>query len=565
MRAAAAQGVAVAQAGAGGRERAGRAHRRDLALVALAGALLFLPGLGVRDLWNPDEARYAEVAREMRLAGSYAVPRLNGEVYSHKPPLLFWSILAASTLTGGVGETSGRLPSALAAIGSLVLVYRLGLRLFNRRAAWIAAAAFGTCFKILWQGRFGQIDMLLTFLVTLAVWFWVRGWTEGRPRLYYLFFAAAGLATLAKGPVGLLPPLLSILVFLAWTRQGGEIRRLRIGRGLLLWAAVVLAWLVPAGLATGDEYLRQIVFKQNVTRYADPWHHFQPPWYFLGVVPADFFPWSFLLPAGLALGWRARRDPSPEGRAALFALCWVAVTVLFFSISPAKRSVYVLTMYPGMALLVGAALDRMEGDLRKARRWAGWPLAALAVLVLLILAALPVAGLGRPEVVPLGGAAFVWMLAASLLPLAAGAALAAPAAFAGRLARAVGCLAAGMTVFWLTAYLLLVPRFDVVKSARGMSRELVARMGPGEPYAIYPRLDSTFLFYSGRLAVEVTGEKELLDYARRPGRVWLLIQRDDLARAEKKLGHPLPLIEVARDADLLEGYVLMTSPGPQRR
>ena len=67
-------------------------QRRDLLVLALLGALLFLPGLGRRDVWNPDEARYAEVAREMRLSGSWAVPRLNGEVYTQKPPLFFWAI-----------------------------------------------------------------------------------------------------------------------------------------------------------------------------------------------------------------------------------------------------------------------------------------------------------------------------------------------------------------------------------------------------------------------------------------------------------------------------------------
>ena len=121
-----------------------------------------------------------------------------------------------------------------------------------------------------------------------------------------------------------------------------------------------------------------------------------------------------------------------------------------------------------------------------------------------------------------------------------------------------------MAVFWLAIYLALVPRFDAVKSARGLSRELVTRMGPGEPYAIYPRLDSTFLFYSGRFAEEISGERELSAYARRPGRVWLVIQRDDLAEAQEKLGRPLPMTEVARDADPLEGYVLMTNRPVER-
>ncbi|HWN43239.1 MAG TPA: glycosyltransferase family 39 protein [Thermoanaerobaculia bacterium] len=532
--------------------------RRDLALLALLGALLFLPGLGSRDLWNPDEARYAQVAREMRLESSYAVPRLNGEVYTQKPPLFFWLIIASSLLTGGVGEVAARIPSALAAIGTLILVFRLGERLFNRRAGWIAAAAFATCYKILWQGQFGQIDMLLTFLVALGVWFWVRGYTENRPGLYPLFFVATGLATLAKGPAGFLPPLLAIAAFLLITKDRTELRRMRIGLGFLIWAAVVLAWLIPAGLSGGREYLDQIVFKQNVTRYAEPWHHFRPWYYYLSVIPPEFFPWSFLLPTALVVGWKSVDQKSGERKGYLFALCWMVVTVLFFSISPAKRTVYILTMYPAMALLVGAALDRIAAEWPRFRRWAVWPLGILSILALLVTVALPIAGRGREEAAPLGGDLFVWQLTLALLPLLAGALYAWWQARDGRLPRAAAGLAAGMGTFGLLATLFLIPKFDVIKSTRPISRELLARMRPGETYGIYPRLDSTLVFYTGRFAVELNSKQKLLDYASRPGRVWVLAQRDDLA----KLDEPLPLKSVATDADIWEGYVLLGRPEP---
>ena len=522
--------------------------RKDLVLLALLGALLFLPGLGSRDLWNPDEARYAQVAREMRQEGSYALPRLNGELYTQKPPLLFWLIIASSFLTGGVGEVSARIPSALSAIGTIILVFRLGERLFNRRAGWIAAAVFATCFKTVWQGRFGQIDMLLTFLVALGVWFWVRAYTEDRPGLYPLFFVATGLATLAKGPAGFLPPLLSIVAFLLITKDREQLRKMRIGTGLLLYAAVVLAWLVPAGLAGGREYLDQIVFKQNVTRYADPWHHFQPWYYYLKVLPADFFPWSFLLPTAFAV--------KGERRGWLFAVCWMVVTIVFFSISPAKRTVYIFTMYPAMALLVGSAVDRIASEWPARRRWAVWPLGLLALLALLITIAIPILGRDMEELEPLGGDRLAWQVMLAFLPLLAGALYAWWQSRDGRLPRAAAGLAAGMGTLAVLASLFLIPRFDLVKSARGMSGELLARMGPGDTYAIYPRLDSTFLFYTGRFAVELDSEPKLLEYASRPGRVWVLAQRDALAR----LDEPLPLQPVAADADIRKGYVLLGKP-----
>lgn len=530
-------------------------RRRDLLLLAFLAALLFLPGLGRRDLWNPDEARYVEVAREMRLLGTYAVPHLNGRMYTEKPPLLFWLIDLSAALTGRLTETTARLPIAFSAIGAILLVYRIGDRLFSRRAGWIAAAAFATCFKILWQGRFGQIDMLLVCLVTLGVWFWVRGFTEGRPGFYRLFFVAAGFATLAKGPVGLLPPLLSILVFLAVTKNWQEMKRLRVGTGFLIWAAVMLCWLVPAGIAGGREYLEPILFKQNVTRYANPWHHFQPWYYYLTVIPADFFPWAFLLPTAIRTGWK--RTSGKERQSFLFALCWMAVTVAFFSLSPAKRTVYILTMYPAMALLVGAALDRIAAEWPRERRWVVIPLGLVAVLLLLVVAALPIAGRGRPEAAPLGGDRFVWEVLAALLPAALGAVAAWWISRSGRVGRAVGTLAGGLAATAVILVLFLVPRFDVVKSARRLSGILTARMAPGETYGIHPRLDSTFLFYTQRFAENLNSEEKLRAFVNRPGRVWLLIQRDDLARVDPPLP---PMREVARDADEKEGYLLLTKP-----
>ena len=501
----------------------------------------------------------------MRLLGEWLVPHLNGEVYTQKPPLLFWLMNLASLVTGELNEWAARLPSAVAAVATVLLTYRIGRRFFSRRAGWLAAAAFATSAKVLWQGRFGQIDMLLTALVAAAVWVWVRGYTEGRPRLYPLFFLFAGLATLAKGPAGLLPPLLAIVVYLLVVRERGELRRMRIGLGLLLWAAVVAAWLVPAALDAGPAYLRTMILEQNLTRYADPWHHFRPFWYYLWVLPADFFPWFALLPTALVVGWKRLRTAG-EGRARqgyLFALCWMVVTLVFFSASPAKRTVYVLTMYPAMALLVGAALDRAAGrwrELSKGERRAFlWPLGAVAAFALLVAAAVPVAApLHAADLVPLGPRLLA-EVAVGFALLAAGALAAWWLARRGRVPAAAGALAGGTAALGLVVFLLSVPRLDAGKSARPLSGLLVERMAPGEPYAMYPRLDPAFLFYTGRFSEPVHCEAELRELVRRPGRKWLLIERDDLARVQES-GGPLPLVEVARDRDPREGYLLMTDP-----
>jgi 4-amino-4-deoxy-L-arabinose transferase-like glycosyltransferase len=527
--------------------------RRDLLLLGVLAAVAFLPALGRRDVWNPDEARYAVVAREMREAGSWALPRLNGEVYSQKPPLFFWAINGAALLTGEVDETASRLPSAVAAVAATLIVFALGYRLLGRRAAWLAAIAFATCFKVLWQGRFGQIDMVLTALVALEVWWFVRGYLERRPGFYWLFFLTGGVATLAKGPAGFLPPLLAVVAFLLVSREPDELRRLRIGRGLLVWAAVVIAWLLPAALAGGVEYIEQIVLRQNLTRYANPWHHHRPWYYYLAVVPTEFFPWSILLPAAVALG---RRTEGPARQGVRLAACWAVVTLVFFSISPAKRSVYVLTMYPALALLVGAALDHAAALWPRGRRWVTAPLAALTVAVAVAVVALAGWGPARPEAAALGGPPFVWLVVAAWLPLLLGTFLAWSAARRGRVTRAAAALGGGMVAMMLLLAFAVIPRFDTFKSARAMSATLLAHLQPGDEYGIYRRLDATVLFYTRRNAVPIRNATEMRAFIARPQRVWLLARSDDWAQ----LASPPPLVEVAREEDPYYGYLLLTRP-----
>jgi 4-amino-4-deoxy-L-arabinose transferase-like glycosyltransferase len=530
-----------------------------LLLVVLALAIL-LPGIGARDLWNPDEPRYAEVAREMREDGHWLVPHVNGRLYSEKPPLQFWAIAAASLLTGGVDEVSARLPAVLAAVATLLLLFGLAERLFDRRVAWWSALVFLTSSRILWQGRIGQIDMLLIALVTAAMYCFVRGLVEERPGFYRLFFVFAGLATLAKGPVGLLPPLLAVLIWGFASGRRDVLRAMRIPTGLLVWAAVVLAWLGPAIAVGGREYFDVIVFRQNVTRYAEPWHHFQPWYYYLTVVPADFFPWSFFLPGAIWIGWR--RVFGVARRGVGLALAWMLVTLVFFSVSSAKRTVYVLTMYPAMALLVAVSFAEIESSWPRLRRFLTVPAALLALIATLA----PVAGFVAVRfyrarladrlagLEPLGPGLLPVLLAIGLV-LAVASQLAWLAARRGRPRSLVHSWTWGLALAAMAASVLVLPRFDAVKSARPLADRLIELAPPGEAWAIWPRLDAPFVFYTRRYAVELAGEAELAAFARRPERVWLLITKPEVAR----LGASLPLVEVARDDHRREGYVLLAS------
>jgi 4-amino-4-deoxy-L-arabinose transferase-like glycosyltransferase len=515
-------------------------RRRDFLALALLGAMLYLPALGSRDLWNPDEPRYGEVAREMVASGEYVVPHYNGRLYTQKPPLMFWSMAASGFVLGELDETAVRLPSALSAIGAVLLVYALGRRLFDRRAAWLAALAFATCSKVLWLARFGQIDMLLTFLVLCAVACWMKGRLDGRPAYSYLFFVFAALATLAKGPVGLLPPLLSILAFLLLTLDREGFRGLLLGRGLVLWWGVLVLWLAPALLLGGDEYSRDILLRQNVTRYVNPWGHYQPPWYFLQVLPVDFLPWSLFVPAAIV----ARRALDLERRRHfLFLVCWVVVTVLFFSVSPGKRTVYILTCYPALALITGAGLaawSRGAIAARSSGRWLAGPAAGFALLLWIVAFAAPSASrftelpsFARPLLVP---------VAIGIGALAAAATIAALFAWRRRVVPMAGSLALGLALTTIPMFAWLLPRLDPELSLRSLASVIRDDLPEGHTLASYHEMEGGLLFYGAPFAREIADADELkAALAEEPG-LWLVVDPDDRGG----LTWPLDLPVVAR-------------------
>lgn len=534
---------------------ADRCGRRDAFLLIALGVALFLPGLGANDLWNPDEPRYAEVAREMLQSGEYLVPHFNGQLYTQKPPFFFWTICLMATLFGRLDEWTVRLPSLLAGVLTLPLISGMGRRLFNRRAGLLAALVFATCVNVSSQVRSAQIDAVLFAWVTLAMWAWVRAEREQKPAWIWLFWFAAGAATLAKGPVGLLPPLLSILAWIALTRDRAALRRLRLGWGLLVWASVVSAWLVPALLHAGREYFDAIIVRQNLQRFVDPWGHLRPWYYYLSILPTNFFPWFFFLPSAAVLAWRRLYQPAMRF-GLTWSSCWVVVTLVFFSLSPGKRTVYILTMYPAMALLIGAGMDRLiDGAAGLSRRWLVWPSALLAAMTLAVAVAVPWWGRGQAALVPLGKG-YLYLVSLTVLLLASGTLAATYLVWRRRTTAALASLFVGAAVFGLVYNLHVRPPFDALKSARPMALYLMERAAPNEPYGIFPRVDAAFVFYTGRYAVELKSVESVREFAARPERVWLLIERDEM----KRFDPPLPLIEVARDLDPLEGHILLTQP-----
>lgn len=327
-------------------------------LIAL---IVLSAGFGLRDPWPSDEPRFALIAKQMVESGEWLVPHRGSEPYPDKPPIFMWSMAASYWLIGDM-HFAFLLPSLLAALAVLLLVYDIGRRLWNRQAGLWAAGALLTAAMFSMQAHQAQIDMMLCFWTTLGIYGLLRHFISGPAwRWYYIAFAAMGFGIITKG-VGILP----VLMFLPWAiariRRWPDAPPLAAGMsGAALWALgpvmMLLAigvWLAPMLWHVNDigtpallEYRDNILFKQTIERYGSAWHHHQPWWYFGPQALVLWLPLTLLLP-WLAIEWK--RALGKRSTPHLLLLGWVLLVFVFFSLSSGKRGVYILPALPAFAL-----------------------------------------------------------------------------------------------------------------------------------------------------------------------------------------------------------------------
>ena len=341
-----------------------RFPRRDLLLFLSIALVLIGAGIGLRDPWPADEPRFALMARHMVESGNWLFPMRGNELYSDKPPLFMW-MQAVSYLLVGNWRIAFLLPALLAALGTLVLVYDIGRRLWNHRIGLHGAYALLFAIQFAWQFKKAQIDPVVTFFIVLACWALLRHFLLGpRRALYGLGWFSAGLGTITKG-VGVIALLMCLPALLAralgWRHLAPPPARWRwVPIGWPLFLLAVGLWIVPMLLAvdaSSDPALRayadDILMRQTAGRYANSWHHHNPPWYFGGVMLTLWQPLVLALPWAIPAWWRRlkRRDARY-----LLPLGWVALVLLFFSIPSGKRDLYILPALPMFCLALAPLL-----------------------------------------------------------------------------------------------------------------------------------------------------------------------------------------------------------------
>lgn len=487
--------------------------------------------LSNRALWFSDEVRYANAYQNLIQHGKWMVLSLNGQPYPDKPPVYFWFLWLLDTLTPADMPQIFFLGTACSGLFFLFAAYWLARTLdLNRAVSLGAILILLSNFLLAGLFHYSRMDLMFATLIVLAHGCFYKAFTEKtQGRWPLLAFLLGGVATLVKGPLGFIFPLLTATVWLAWR---GELKKLftrRMALGLIAMLGLLSAWVIGVILTEGPHFLLDTVLgKHVIQRATHTFHHRESIWYYFIALPLAWLPWTlavFATPVRQYLSlshwgglWADRKQAGPR------AFLWImfAAILVFLSSLSGKVLIYILPMFPPLAILTADFLLK-EGQSHTARLWT-----LVAGLWLVAGAGLLVAGDLLPFPVPLRGLG----IAACVL-LAGGAAIFFLRAKGNRACLLASTLA--LTIWLYPVGLLVAPSLDNAMSPKRQAKIIKEYATQGfKPYA-FKIYSGIFTYYAGYDFAETDHLEKLVSSVKDKGKVVLSVREKHWPRLKKQL------------------------------
>ena len=341
-------------------------------LVAFLAVAAMAPGMAM-PLFEPDETRYALIPREMLQANDLVMPRLDGEHYFDKPPLLYWMIAGVYQALGD-SPACARLVPAASMVGTTLLALGFGAATVGPVAAFRAALVLAVSPGFATMGRLLLMDGPLTLWVLLAqgALFLALRNGELKPGWWLLSAMAATLGIMTKGPISL------ILVLVPWIthRWLSGLPGPGWRRWTAWWLVVVslsLPWHVVVAIRD-PEFLRHYLLEHHLLRFLQPFDHVRGTFFYVPVALLALFPLSLLLPwtgAFLVSGRKIEADArTPD--AGYWFWC-AAVCLVFFSLSGCKLPTYIMPALAPLAMVLAVQSTTLPPALARLGFAAGAP------------------------------------------------------------------------------------------------------------------------------------------------------------------------------------------------
>ena len=492
-----------------------------LALVFLC-LFLFIFHLGPRPIWDIDEGMHASTSKDMVLSGDWVTPTFNGKSFYDKPVLHNWFV-ALSLLVFGFTEFAARFPAALLGLGCVMLTYLLGREMSSPKVGFVSGVILATNGEVIILSRTVVHDISLGFFVTLALLSFYMGFKNEKHRRCYvlLFYASSGFAVLAKGPLGVLLPVLIAGIFLLLQGKMRFLREMVSGWGILIFLAIAAPWYVLISLNNKD-YAGYFFIHQNLMRFLSPRaQHHAPFYYYFPALLGGFFPWSCFLPLALYRSLRGGLRKMGEGTA--FLMIWFVVVFVFFTMASSKLSTYLLPLFPAASLLVGLLWrDLLETPTLELRKGFLYPLGfclGVSLLALLYIQVNPPIRYEYEYGVTMSHVNILCILAVAGFALSFFLLL-------HKNSKASFCTLAGMVMVVIyVIILMIIPSVDPYRSTKGFAQKLDRLVDPGEKFVFYRRMRESALFYTDRKAILLTTPQQLINCLDSSKRVYCVINR----------------------------------------
>ena len=347
----------------------------QIACLLVAWALVCLPNLGISSLWDIDEGNNAEAAYEMMESGNWIVPTYNYNLRVDKPALLYW-LQIASYNTFGVNEFAARFPSALGGLFSLFATYALATIMFGASTGFFAGLILLAMPAWAGSAHFANPDSLLNACVAWSFFVFFKGYQNNNSTWLLWGGIITGIGMLAKGPIALALPLLIIVLFLLWERQPKRLLSIHLLSALFLFFLVAGPWYIWVGVETKFLWHKGFFFTHNLGRFSTAMENHSGPWfYYLLVIAIGSAPWSAFIGMTFLNTKKELFNTEPSSntiydRSAIRLLAtWIAVVLIFFSISSTKLPNYILPLYPAIAILTARAMLAWKNETHAYPNW----------------------------------------------------------------------------------------------------------------------------------------------------------------------------------------------------
>ena len=489
---------------------------RRLVLAFVFALILFSYGLGAGTLWDQDEPKYAQVAREILQTGDPFTLHVNGQPWFVHPPLFMW-LQAVTGRLFGFTEFTARVWSAVSGAVAIAATFLLARLFYDAATALAAAAILATMLQFFAQSRLAVFDPTLVAFMLLSLYMYLVAYTTGSRRAHLWAWVWAGLGTATKGPIGLLLPAMVVVALWIVRRDWRRWREIPL-LGPALYAITGLWWYAIETVRHGELFLRTAVGYYLFNRFFGVVEAQSGPWWFYGpVILAGAFPWTAFLPPAVAYLLRRRGELGSQ-----VILLWSGMTVAFYSLAGTKLPNYVLPAYPLLAIGIAHLwVDLLAGESRDAPVLVRWGVGLQLVVLALFVAG--IFGYVR-SVHPVETAALRPVFVVIALVFTAGPLVALGAYLARRPAVAFAALLGTVVAVAPVLVHYALPAIEAYRPVPRIARSLRGMMRPGDALAaVRMNLSASLIYYAERPVIWIESREEFAEALCRHDRLFLVV------------------------------------------